>query len=350
MKYPYGLMADLHCHNWSAFAEYNKDGISSRLIDITNEMGRCCEAVFNAGGDTVVVAGDVFHTRGKINSIVFNWVKTVVKSMFDRYGIRWIIIDGNHDVIGDKSSLIGSTVESLSGPYIEHWHCSGFNDKLALVPWTKTKEDFKNNIDGLIACEDGVDHLSKIDLICHAGVDGAVSGIPDRGDMGQKYFESLPFKRVFSGDYHNMKKFGDRVFSVGTPTYQTWSSVGTTAGWWLVYEDKEEFYASHAPQFIELNGKPNEFDLLEVDGNFVKAKLPNSSLSEMEKYRKLFNDNGAKGVVFQFYEEEKTERGEIKVESLSIKGAVSRYIAEKKYPKTVMFICANALDEVESDD
>ncbi len=63
---PYGLISDCHFFNWSAFSSVDADGRNTRLMGLLNEVKRCAQEVLAAGGDTIYIAGDVFHVRGNI--------------------------------------------------------------------------------------------------------------------------------------------------------------------------------------------------------------------------------------------------------------------------------------------
>ena len=71
MRKPYGLVADVHCHAWSAFSRIEEDGVNSRLRIILDELLRVGEEVLELGGNKLVIAGDLFHVRGSVKFVRF---------------------------------------------------------------------------------------------------------------------------------------------------------------------------------------------------------------------------------------------------------------------------------------
>ena len=110
---PYGLMADLHLHNWNAFASVGESGVNARLQLLLNEIRRCADEVKKAGGDTIVIAGDVFHVRGSIAPSVLNPTLDTLRHLISG-GIRFVILAGNHDLEGKESNRIGSAITACA--------------------------------------------------------------------------------------------------------------------------------------------------------------------------------------------------------------------------------------------
>ena len=154
---------------------------------------------------------------------------------------------------------------------------------------------------------------------------------------------------MFSGRSHHHKDFGNGVYSIGAATHQTWSDVGTKAGWLLVYPDKEVWHASHAPSFIDLTGaeEPEEVPLL-VDGNYVRARIGTASAKDVAEFRQLLEDAGAKGVIVQAIPETAaSKRAGVTAKSLAaLDQAVADYVSERSLTPDVGRICADVLSEV----
>jgi DNA repair exonuclease SbcCD nuclease subunit len=297
----YGLMADLHCHNWSAFAEQNGSGLNSRLMHITNEIERCCRAVRNRGGDMVVIAGDIFHTRGAISPSVFNYLADILRNQCEFYNMRFLIMPGNHDLEGKTLTGFGSATDMLQDVgemMITVWHpvyISTFRN-MVLIPWNP---DY-NVVLSLAENARFSSERSDFDLIIHAGIDGVIPGMPDHGLTVDKLAD-LGYRRVFAGHYHNHKDLGRGVYSIGAPTHHTWSDVGAHAGWMIVDDDKVEFFASEAPRFVNVTGEEDEEEFAElVHGNYARLRMGEASASEVANIRTLLIDKlGAKGVLIE---------------------------------------------------
>jgi hypothetical protein len=106
---------------------------------------------------------------------------------------------------------------------------------------------------------------------------------------------------VFAGDYHNYKVMeAGKVISIGATTHQQWGDIGSKAGFLLVYPDRVDHFASHAPNFIELDEDDAETDYpLIVDQNYVRIRGMKLTDAEINAMRKSLLDMGARGVTFQ---------------------------------------------------
>lgn len=292
---PYGLMADLHLHNWNAFASVGESGVNARLQLLLNEIRRCADEVKKAGGDTIVIAGDVFHVRGSIAPSVLNPTLDTLRHLISG-GIRFVILAGNHDLEGKESNRIGSAITALEGIgcNVVNTHSYGMMalERTVLIPWTQKIDELKAQITN---ARDADPKPEEVDLILHAPIDGVIVGLPDHG-LDPFWLASQGFRRVFSGHYHHHKCFGS-VWSIGALAHHTWSDVGSKAGF-LIVGDEVRWHKSHTPEFVEINGStdPDDIPLL-VDGNYVRAKINSTKQKEVEELRAYLTDCGAKGVV-----------------------------------------------------
>ncbi|MGI4851997.1 MAG: metallophosphoesterase [Janthinobacterium lividum] len=347
MSAPYGLISDLHCHAWSAFSSVDSKGRNTRLMEILNELSRCCAATLDQGGDTVVIAGDLFHVRGSVEPEVFNPVKDCITHWYNE-GIQFLAIAGNHDLTSEDSQELGSAVAMLDGNGFLTYHTPGFGvSNLVLFPWVKGTAQLKAALENFIDTRGGAfgdDH----DLILHAGIDGVLPGMPDHG-LTPAYLAGLGFKRVFSGHYHNAKQFeSGKVVSIGAPTHQTWSDLGSRAGWWIVHPTTQQFYASHAPSFIDLDGTEDPDDIpLIVDGHYVRARIGSATNEEVASWRELLTKAGARGVSIQSIPATaESKREGVTVKSLSsLSDSVLAYCTEKKHAAEVAKLCQEIMQE-----
>jgi DNA repair exonuclease SbcCD nuclease subunit len=354
---PYGLMADLHCHDWSAFSALDSEGRNSRLVQILNEVERCAMETIAAGGDTVIIAGDVFHTRGTVSPTVFNPVRVRLSGLASKHGIYWQGIPGNHDLKSDDSRQLASAVAMLGKVGIGFSHNTFTyptitpSDRipLALIPWHPTAAAYLAEIEATAKAL-GSD-VGKYDLICHIGIDGTLTGVPDRGVSAEKLAE-YGFNRVFSGHYHHHRDFGNGVYSIGATTHQTWSDIGTKAGFMIVYEDHVKWFASHAPSFIDLTGEEDEADLpLIVDGHFVRARMGALTPIQKNEARELLLGMGAQGVLIDATVDTSAvaKRAGVSAKSIdNLEASVGTYITEKGYGSEVAALCASILVDVQT--
>lgn len=343
---PYGLMSDQHAHAWSSFSTLDEEGRNTRLMGIIAEIHRCCDMTRKAGGDTVVLGGDLFHTRGSVEPEVFNPVRDAFLEE-TRKCISFIGIAGNHDLGSRESLSLHSSVQMLhdTTSAIGIAHKSTITRQFCLVPWHSSPSAY---LDAIGAAAFNVKDLSNTDLICHIGIDGTLSGMPDHGVTAEK-LASFGFRRVFSGHYHNFKDFGDGVYSIGALTHQTWGDVGTQAGFLIVHPDRVERFASHQPMFVDLHADMDEADIFAAaDGNYVRFKIGEATNKEVSEARELLAKMGAKGVSIVSVPKTATEkRSGVSAKSISSLGdAVVEFCKEKGMNPDVMNLCSNILSEV----
>ena len=347
MNYPYGLMADLHAHDWSSFKTLDSLGRNQRLMDTVNEINRCCSAVLDCGGNFVYFAGDIFHIRGSVPPSVFNVVKECI-TYWQRKGIYFRAIPGNHDLESNVSTALTSAVHMLESNQFHCWaQPTIIHNEVVLIPWINGAKGFLDTVEK-IAKSMLSSSPSCYDMICHIGIDGTLSNVAAHGVTVEK-LEAFGFRRVFSGHYHHHKAFSDKVYSIGAPTHQTWSDAGTKAGWMLIFEDRVQWCSTHAPKFIDIDGTQDEEDLeLIVDGNFVRAKIGAASAKDMREWNQKLRDMHAKGVLLHHIPESAvSKRTGVAAKSISsIRKSVTDYCAEKSLAPEVTKLCEDVLGEV----
>jgi DNA repair exonuclease SbcCD nuclease subunit len=301
---PYGLLSDTHNHNFSAFAQVLPTGVNSRLQFTLNEFGRCAAAVYkaceamNGGSGRIIHAGDLFHVRGSVAPSVFNPTRKELQDHSDNLGTEWVIDAGNHDLEGKHSDRLGNAVAMMEAEHInvvsevsvlaEHGE-----QPVVIVPWHERIDDLKRTLENF---KGGM--IEASDLIIHAPVDGVIMGLPDHG-LTPAYLDSLPYKRWFAGHYHNHKQMSEKGWSIGALTHQTWSDVGSKAGFMIVHPDRVEFHETTAPKFVEIGAEtdPKSIPTL-AKGNFIRIKVkagtkPAQILELREAFEKKY---GALGV------------------------------------------------------
>ena len=327
---PYGLMADLHLHAWSAFSTVTPEGVNSRLKGLLSEIVRCAEEVRGHGGDTIVMAGDVFHVRGSVSPSVLNPTLDTLKGLTSS-GIRVIALAGNHDLEGKNSTRLGSAITALEGVGVHVVNKTEAIDHMLCVPWVEHIDDLK----GLLALFNK-DETKGYDLIMHAPIDGVLMGIPNHG-LAPEYLADLGFDRVFSGHYHHHKEFSGKVYSIGALAHHTWSDVNSKAGFLIVGDGFVEWRQSRLPEFIDITGDMDwEEARLLVDGNFARAKVTTSKMSDVESLREALLAEGAQGVIIQTIKTAKVERTGAVAASVkagaSIEASISEWVKAQSFP------------------
>lgn len=302
----YGLCADCHFHSWSLFSSQNDQGVNTRLQGQLDEFRRLCEETKKAGGERVYVAGDIFHVRGTLKTSVLNPVVSEFICCANELGIQIRVMAGNHDLEGAEVTFAGNATIQLAHstcddePEIEVVQYPKFfeDDKVAIVPWQNTREgminaveELKKDITKFSDCK-----VEDCDLHLHTGINGVIIGMPDHG-WSPEELADFGFKRVFSGHYHQHKVFevdDCQVVSIGALTHQTWSDVGTTAGWVLVDEESFEQFEAKTPKFLDLD---DDFEVEDAAGNYIRVRGVEMEEKEIRELRDALQDAGAKGVV-----------------------------------------------------
>lgn len=340
-KKPYCLISDTHYHDWSTFSQVNEDGVNSRLQIILNETRRAANELKKAGGDTIIHAGDWFHTRGSVKPEVLNPVISLYEELIDG-GIKIYGIPGNHDLSSVNSSWLTNAASALMPAGVVM-----ANDVLAteasavIIPWQSSLDDLRKKLEKSAGPER--------DAIIHAPVDGVIAGLPDHG-LNDSYLSGLGYRRVMAGHYHNFKNFGNGVYSIGALCPQTWSDVGSKAGFLLVYPDSVRRFDSHAPKFVNIYGDMDDEEMMICDGNYCRVKIGKATPAEINDIRQELIGYGAKGVVIQAVKQTEIEERDASVVGgiATLNQSVAAYV-EDKFGKNEALtkLCDTILEEVE---
>lgn len=300
---PYLLVSDIHCHNWSSFSKVSSSGVNSRLEDTLNELKRAVGVLKDFGGDLMVIAGDLFHTRGSLNPEVFNPVSETIKEIIDS-GVKIIAIPGNHDLKSNGTTELGNSFQSFSN--IEGFRIftkSGIaaydEHRILMVPWFDNPFLLYNE---LIDIADGFtpEERETIDVVIHCGINEVFPDMHQNG-LAAENLAKLGFKRIFAGHYHDHKSMCDgKIISIGATGHQTFKDVDSKAGFLIVGDTDFKHYNSGLPEFINLDYETDIEELpFVVDNNFVKIRLKNLTEKEINKVRSELETFGAKGIIVE---------------------------------------------------
>lgn len=338
----YGVLSDLHCHAWSTYATVDADGVNSRLRIILNEMERAAAGLVLAGGSTMVIAGDIFHVRGSIDPEVLNPVQSVIQKLLDD-GINIYAIPGNHDLKSSDTNELSSAVQTLAHTASDAGKFITFNVpsmittddgyQLAFVPWRNKVDDVISDLHQL---KNAVGDPDLTDVFIHAGIDGVLTNMPDHGLAARRLAE-IGFRRVFAGHYHHHKHFvwqdiANEVVSIGATTHQTWSDVGTKAGFLLVDHQSVLFQDSHAPKFVDVSGMTETEMQLASDGNYIRFRGDPMSTADLDELKDFFVKSGALGTSIQAPKKAASQRANAAptASGQSLGRSVSTYIDQHK--------------------
>lgn len=327
----YVLLSDIHFHNFSSFSTVNERGINSRLAITIKEVIRAAMEQSKAKecDKNMIIAGDLFHVRGSLEPSVLNPVLDMFRMLTEKMGFEVYILAGNHDLEGKHCSRVSSAITAieLPGIHVVNEPCYFKEIEVAMIPWFESLDELRIEI-GKMRERCGI---ADVDLIIHAPVNGVIEGLPDRG-LSSNELAEFRFFRVFSGHYHNHVDFGNNVYSIGATTHQTWSDVGSKAGFLLVDNSSVTYRASHAPKFVDINENNVEEAQLLVDGNYVRIKVDSGSMSDIESIREELMGYGALGVIVNAINSGlKVERREVSTASsgITLEESIVNFIESK---------------------
>jgi DNA repair exonuclease SbcCD nuclease subunit len=332
----FAVVADIHAHNSTVYSGTGSDGINTRLALILKELRRTAATLTAAGGKTMFIAGDIFHTRGSIDPEVLNPLRSAVEEILEA-GTDIIAIPGNHDLKSADSRALSSQIENLAQISITGGQFRVFNQVTSInigdeyfgfVPWRSSRADFLEDIGDLSA------HPAhkKMHVFIHAGIDGVLSGMPASG-LTDGDLAALGFKRIYAGHYHNHVVFpGSKVVSVGATTHHNWGDVGTRAGFLIVDTDKDTvtFHDTLAPKFCDLTGLDEVEMELECKGNYVRFRGPTMTQNEINEFRDQLRKWGALGVSIEVPKATVATRSASPVKGVTLEQSVANYVDAKK--------------------
>ena len=329
----YILSSDWHCHAWTQFAKTLEDGFNDRLGHILHEIERQAVTAHKKGIKRIFCAGDVFHVRGSIKPTVFNPVASRLAYCTDTYGVEFVLIPGNHDLEGAETEELSSAISTLSaipGVTVVNEPTVFEEECVVMIPWHNTREGLLEAIDCI-----ELEGRSDYDLILHTGINGVIIGMPHHAWAASE-LAALGFGRVFCGHYHHHVVFEEThegypvtVTSIGALTHQTWSDVGTKAGFMIVDREDARHVPSEAPEFVALD---EGFDVADAKGNYVRVKGIEMTHEEIAPLREALFAEGAKGVIIDPLVKTEVTRDGVSsegAEGIRVEGQIEDYAVER---------------------
>lgn len=329
------IMSDLHFHAWSQFSKVMSNGVNSRLQIMIDEFHNACEEGRMRGANDVIIAGDIFHSRGSLDPEILNPVRDAVEAEMDK-GMSFHAICGNHDLKSNDTRAISSSIQNLEGVSMSGASFNIYNQptqinisgaKFGFIPWINDADGVKKELHRMSKLHDA----EEIHVFIHAGVDGVLANVPS-GKLNPKLLQSYGFKSVFAGHYHNHKDLtigtGGRVMSIGASTQHNWGDIGTRAGFLIFDADKDEieFNDSGAPKYKDVSGL-DELDMeLECVGNYARFRGPQMTQAEINELREQMIDWGAIGVSIEVPRAVVASPGVKKVTGMTLDESVQTYI------------------------
>lgn len=335
----YAVLSDIHAHAHSVFSGAPVDGVNGRLAITLWEIERAADVLLKEGGSTMIIAGDIFHTRGVIDPEVLNPTRACFERVIER-GIDIMAIPGNHDLKSRDTSELSSAIQNLAQIGISGGSFRVINEpKLipnhlmshAFVPWRYTKDELMADLKQL--AEHPATVLSLTDVFIHAGIDGVLSGVPGSG-LTKAELAAFGFRHVFAGHYHNHTDLGDGVVSIGATAHHNWGDVGTRAGFLIVNGATGDFkfHDNLAPRFMDISGMSEEDMELTCPGNYVRFRGPQMTNEQVNEFRNQLNKWGARGVSIEVPRVSVAARPTSVIKGLSLKESIAGYVDAATIP------------------
>lgn len=228
------ITSDLHCANWKPFGISLSDGFNSRLQQCLNVLDEIFTYAEQNKATNVFILGDLFHTRGRVETTVYDIVYKTIKSKAEQ-GFSIYLLVGNHDQAtkaGEIHALLPFQ-EIVNVTIIDTPQLLG---NVYFVPYSE-------HID--------IENFKKTDyLLGHFGVSGAVVGSSNYVIGETVTLKHLKdYKKVFLGHFHKNQVLGN-TYLPGAPLQHTFGDREDTKGFYHIDENYNvKFIETTAPKF-----------------------------------------------------------------------------------------------------
>lgn len=258
--------------------------MNSRLFNIVSALSDVREYCLDNAINTCLMAGDLFHSRGSVETVVFNSVYKVFER-FKQDNIEVIMIAGNHDQFDSspvpENSLytfnqickvvsVPETIDLIDKD-------TGEIIKLCALPYSKDKLMLKKYLDKFVEDTKGDTGSDKI-LMAHLGLSGSLIGsanyvISDEwniSDLNERYF-----KYTVLGHYHKPQFVTEGCFYTGSLLQNNFNDEGDKHGFMVLDTDFRwdvQQVALDYPEFITITKDNVEnFSAEQLAKNYIRV-------------------------------------------------------------------------------
>lgn len=268
------MMADIHCHPFPEFSTLLPNGMNSRLADILSCFDSMREHCLENGITDVLLLGDIFHVRGRIETTVYNAVYRTLKKFPDQ-GINLMMMVGNHDQAvkdGEEHALepfkeFAKVIDKpqlirLDGLYV--WAIPYIHDPELLK---KEIQRGKWELHEMFSDNPGSweEHGCPKQLMAlHTGLDGAGVGSINyimKEPLTLEDIQPDDWDWVAMGHYHKPQFLADNVFYIGAPIQHNFGDEGDPRGFMVLDTDSTDEPVS----FFDLTDIQPKFRTIEID-------------------------------------------------------------------------------------
>ncbi len=263
--------ADLHFHNYKPFSHLTSDGENSRLLDICDTVNEIFNIADRENCNTIIVAGDIFHTRGVLKPSVIARAKQVFLNRYEQI----ILLAGNHDLENYKGGY--TALEVFKGvdniKVIDKCHEVINLDqdlKMLAIPYIHGIKSFEKTYTELSS------EIKECKLVTiHQGIDDIESNIPS--GLTTEFLTKNNDSFIFAGHYHKPKREGNCI-QIGSPLQHNFSDIGQDKGCWVFNSENNNINFHKidvAPKFVETD-KITKENKEQLKGNFVRINAKSS--------------------------------------------------------------------------
>jgi len=235
--------------------------------------------------DTIVNAGDFFHTKARAYAphVIQAWlrIKDIYKNKIKQYSLI-----GNHDMANPNNTMnsIMFTFSDYSKIIPDYYFIDFEKTRIHFLSYTK------NMFENFILAEE-----KKNVLIAHVDIIGFIMPNGFRSTTGFNLEDFKDFDLVISGHYHK-HQLKDNVVYVGSPYQTSFAERNQEHGFVLLDVDDitwEFVEYKDSPQYkIVTIKKLADIATFDSQGNFIKVKLINDKINK-NKLRDLLFESGA---------------------------------------------------------
>lgn len=286
---------DLHAHIYKEFNENSDNTGSTRLDNIINTLLYIRDYCEGNNILHVLFAGDLYHVRSRVNTIVYNSIYDCIKT-FPEHGIEMTMIPGNHDDT-DNSDLPQHSLHAFKDiegvTVVDTLSTVNLGDGTPVVcarysKNTKMIKDFINSFS-----EDDFD--KKPILLAHLGVNGGLVGngsFPMADAFEVNDLRPDLFKYVVLGHFHKRQMLGgtNNVFYCGAPIQHSFGDEGEDKGFYVLDTDKRydiQFVPVPNPMFLTMTAYDvanEDMQKIADEGHYVRLMVKEGELQSALTY------------------------------------------------------------------
>ncbi|MGD2072142.1 MAG: metallophosphoesterase [Candidatus Thorarchaeota archaeon] len=214
----FAFTADIHLSRYGQDKLEDTSGLPERLYSIKKCLYEIADYCCEHDLEYMVIGGDILHGK----SIIYTIAQDIMLEFFRYYekkGLKFIVIDGNHDLSGKGKTAVSALSSLQNEPNIE-WVSGNDNleiDEVVFIPYCHdVAKAAKNNEDKIL-----VSHFGLNEGVLSSGL-SIVSDISLKSLIGK-------YKLVLLGHYHKPQEIirDDIVlYYVGSPIQLDWGEKG----------------------------------------------------------------------------------------------------------------------------